>query len=154
MVVVVAGADELVVEDDGTVELTEDVGGAVEVCGSGAVVVAGWIDVVGATVVGAAATLVVRGIDVGWGTGSGAGSGEVIARHPTMPARPTIAAAAAPSIQGESEARGGGSATGVRARVGRDGGAASRLFWVSISVRSVCSRLPFARSSRSVSAGI
>jgi hypothetical protein len=112
------------------------------------------MDVVGAAVVETAA-LVVTGIDVGSGVGSGAGSREVISRQPSTPTRITMAAAVAPNIQGESEARGRGSATGVRDRGGRDGGsAASRLLWVSTSVRSSCSRLPFARSSNRVSAGI
>jgi uncharacterized cupin superfamily protein len=71
-VVVFGGGAELV---EGTVELTEDVGTAVEGGSGRAVVVAGWIVVRGAMVVEATGRLVVMGMDVGSGpAGSGASS--------------------------------------------------------------------------------
>ena len=72
-VVVFGGGTELVEDDKGTVELTEDVGTAVEVGSGRAVVVAGGIVVRGAMVVEATGRLVVMGMDVGSGpAGSGA----------------------------------------------------------------------------------
>jgi len=114
--VVVDGGAELVLEDEETVELTEDVGRAVEVGSGRAVVVAGWIVVAGAVVTGAIVVeatgrLVVIGTDVVTGTGSGASPSDVVARQPMKPMIVAIAAAAAPNIQGESEVLCGCSAT-------------------------------------------
>jgi hypothetical protein len=83
-VVVVEGGAELVVtaEEDGTVETTEDVLGAVEVGSGRAVVVAGSIDVTGAMDVDGAGALVVGTEPGTGGAGSGARSRGAVARQP------------------------------------------------------------------------